>query len=40
MPTGRRVFGFMSGNQQGPDIICEVFILEPSDLLDEHEMPH
>jgi hypothetical protein len=25
--TGRRVIGFMSGNQQDPDIMCEVFIL-------------
>jgi uncharacterized protein YbcI len=30
--TGRRVIGFMSGNQQDPDMICEVFILAPSDL--------
>ena len=32
--TGREVVGFMSGNQQEPDMICEVFILAPSDLLD------
>src|SRR3954470_259403 len=31
--TGRRVVGFMSGNQQDPDMICEVFILAPSDLV-------
>jgi uncharacterized protein YbcI len=31
--TGREVIGFMSGNQQGPDIMCEVFILAPTDLL-------
>jgi hypothetical protein len=37
--TGRRVIGFMSGNQQDPDIICEVFILAPTDLLDDHEIP-
>jgi uncharacterized protein YbcI len=37
--TGRRVIGFMSGNQQGPDIMCEVFILAPTDLLDDHELP-
>ena len=37
--TGRRVIGFMSGNQQGPDIMCEVFILAPTDLVDEHEIP-
>jgi hypothetical protein len=33
--TGRRVIGFMSGNQQDPDIMCEVFILDPTDLVDE-----
>ena len=32
--TGRRVIGFMSGNQQDPDIMCEVFVLAPTDLLD------
>jgi uncharacterized protein YbcI len=37
--TGRRVVGFMSGNQQHPDMICEVFILAPSDLVDERELP-
>ncbi len=36
--TGRQVIGFMSGNQQDPDIMCEVFILAPTDLVDEHEM--
>ena len=25
--TGRRVVGFMSGNQQDPDMMCEVFVL-------------
>jgi uncharacterized protein YbcI len=37
--TGRKVIGFMSGNQQAPDIMCEVFILDPTDLLDEPEVP-
>ena len=32
--TGRRVIGFMSGNQQDPDMICEVFVLAPTDLFD------
>jgi uncharacterized protein YbcI len=32
--TGRPVIGFMSGNQQDPDLMCEVFILGPSDLLE------
>ena len=35
--TGRQVIGFMSGNQQDPDIMCEVFILAPTDLVDDHE---
>jgi uncharacterized protein YbcI len=37
--TGRRVIGFMSGNQQHPDLMCEVFILAPTDLIDDHELP-
>jgi uncharacterized protein YbcI len=37
--TGRRVIGFMSGNQQDPDLMCEVFILAPTDLVDDHEVP-
>jgi uncharacterized protein YbcI len=36
--TGRPVVGFMSGNQQSPDMICEVFVLSPSDLVEAHEM--
>ena len=27
--TGRKVIGFMSGNQQNPDMISEVFVLAP-----------
>ena len=30
--TGRKVIGFMSGNQQDPDMICEVFVLAPNDV--------
>jgi uncharacterized protein YbcI len=37
--TGRRVIGFMSGNQQHPDMMCEVFILSPTDLVDSDEIP-
>ena len=37
--TGRPVIGFMSGNQQNPDTICEVFVLSPTDLLAEDELP-
>ena len=36
--TGQRVIGFMSGNQQHPDMMCEVFILAPTDLVDENEL--
>ncbi len=36
--TGRRVIGFMSGNQQHPDMMCEVFVLAPSDLVDAAEV--
>jgi uncharacterized protein YbcI len=36
--TGRPVIGFMSGNQQHPDMMCEVFILAPTDLVDPSEM--
>ena len=32
--TGRRVIGFMGGNQQDPDIMCEVFMLAGSDILE------
>ena len=35
--TGRRVVGFMSGNQQNPDMICEVFVLAPTDLVHDGE---
>lgn len=31
--TGREVIGFMSGNQQNPDLMCEVFVLAPTDLV-------
>ena len=37
--TGRPVVGYMSGNQQDPDIMCEVFILAPSDIVEDHELP-
>jgi hypothetical protein len=30
--TGRNVIGFMSGNQQDPDMICEIFVLAPNDI--------
>jgi hypothetical protein len=29
----------MSGNQQEPDMICEVFVLTPTDLVEPHEFP-
>jgi uncharacterized protein YbcI len=37
--TGRQVIGFMSGNQQTPDMMCEVFVLAPTDLMDDGESP-
>ena len=37
--TGRKVIGFMSGNQQDPDIMCEVFILSGTDLVEADEIP-
>ena len=36
--TGRHVIGFMSGNQQDPDIMSELFILAPTDLVNDHEI--
>ncbi len=36
--SGRRVIGFMSGDQQDPDMMCEVSILAPTDLVEEHEL--
>jgi uncharacterized protein YbcI len=36
--TGRAVIGFMSGNQQDPDMMCEVFVLAPTDLVDDQEV--
>ena len=30
--TSQRVIGFMSGNQQSPDMTCGLFILAPADL--------
>ena len=35
--TGRRVIGFMSGNQQSPDLMCELFILAPAELDEPHD---
>jgi uncharacterized protein YbcI len=42
--TGRTVIGFMSGNQQESDLMCEVFVLAPTELLDDdleatHRLP-
>ena len=37
--AGRPVIGFMSGNQQHPDTMCEVFILAPAELVDHDELP-
>jgi uncharacterized protein YbcI len=32
--TNRRVIVFMSGNHQDPDMICEVFVLAPNDIVE------
>jgi uncharacterized protein YbcI len=32
--TGRKVIGFMSGNQQDPDMLCEVFVLSQNPMVD------
>jgi uncharacterized protein YbcI len=32
--TGRRVVGFMASSQQDPDMLCEVFVLSPTDLME------
>ena len=32
--TGRKVIGFMSGNQQDPDMICEIFVLASNDFIE------
>jgi uncharacterized protein YbcI len=37
--TGRKVIGFMSGNQQDPDLMCEVFVLEGTDLMSDDHLP-
>ena len=33
--TGRKVAAFMSGSHQDPDLICEVFVLDPNELTSE-----
>jgi uncharacterized protein YbcI len=33
--VGRRVVGFMTGSQQEPDLLCQVFVLEKAPLLRE-----
>ena len=37
--TGRKVIGFMSGNQQDPDLMCELFILSPTEHVPHQEIP-
>jgi uncharacterized protein YbcI len=31
--TGRKVVGFMTSSQQDPDLLSQVYVLEPTDLL-------
>ena len=35
--TGRRVVGFMSGNEQDSDMICAFFVLAPTGLFGDSE---
>jgi uncharacterized protein YbcI len=37
--TNRQVIGLMSGYQQDADMLCAVFILAPSDLVRDDELP-
>jgi uncharacterized protein YbcI len=37
--TGRKVVAMMSGSHQHPDLLAEVFVLESSDLLIDHDTP-
>ncbi len=37
--TGREVIGFMSGNEQDQNMMCEVFILAPTDLIAGDDSP-
>ena len=36
--TGRRVVGFMASSQQDPDMLCEVFVLAPTDLVADADL--
>jgi uncharacterized protein YbcI len=40
--VGRKVVGYMSGNQQAPDMMCEVFVLAPTEFDDSPDgsRPH
>jgi uncharacterized protein YbcI len=35
--TGRKVVGFMSSSQQDPDLLCFIFVLDTSPLLEAEE---
>jgi uncharacterized protein YbcI len=35
--TGRRVIAFMSNTHQDPDLVAEIFVLEPNDILRDDE---
>ena len=35
--TGRKVAAFMSGSHQDPDLICEVFVLDPNELTSDEK---
>ena len=35
--TGRRVAAFMSGSHQDPDLVAEIFVLEPNEITAEEQ---
>jgi hypothetical protein len=37
--TDRRVIAFMSGDQDDPEMMCEMFFLAPTDLLGDQPTP-
>lgn len=36
--TGRHVIAFMSGNEQEPDLMCEIFVLDSTDIVTPDEI--
>jgi hypothetical protein len=38
-PLTGRLTDALASSHLSPDIMCEVFVLSPTDLVDEHELP-